>query len=83
MSELLSCSYAYYMIKLIRNHVVIRHSTYDPAQYVAPCIAVINEWNNNDYSADWAEFRTRFPMRPFCLLVPPVPPSSTSIIQVL
>ena len=52
------------------DHVVFQHSTFSPAQYVAPCIAVIDEWNNNDYSAEWAEFRTLFPERPFCLLVP-------------
>lgn len=37
---------------------------------VVPCVAVIDEWNSNDYSAEWATFRSNYPTRPFCLLVP-------------
>lgn len=39
-------------------------------QNVIPCVAVIDEWNNRDYSTQWAEFRAFYPQRPFCLLVP-------------
>mmetsp|Transcript_8635 Transcript_8635/g.12527 ORF Transcript_8635/g.12527 Transcript_8635/m.12527 type:complete len:1446 (+) Transcript_8635:58-4395(+) len=37
---------------------------------LVPCVAVIDEWNNRNYISEWAEFRRRFPQRPFCLLVP-------------
>ena len=37
---------------------------------LVPCVAVIDEWNGRDYSREWANFRERFPKRPFCLLVP-------------
>eukprot|EP00986_Skeletonema_menzelii_P011448 scaffold5903_cov81-Skeletonema_menzelii.AAC.4 len=39
-------------------------------QKVTPCVAVIDEWDNRDFSAEWANFRTQYPKRPFCLLVP-------------
>ena len=37
---------------------------------LVPCVAVIDEWDNRNYSFEWANFRARFPQRPFCLLVP-------------
>lgn len=39
-------------------------------QKVVPCVAVIDEWDRRDYSAKWAQFRSLYPQRPFCLLVP-------------
>ena len=46
-------------------------------QNIVPCIGVIDEWNNRDYSTIWADFRAQYPQRPFCLLVP------STIIQTL
>ena len=39
-------------------------------QTVVPCVAVIDEWNNRNYSNQWATLRNLYPRRPFCLLVP-------------
>lgn len=41
-------------------------------QKVVPCVAVIDEWDSRDYSNKWAEFRSLYPQRPFCLLVPQI-----------
>jgi hypothetical protein len=37
---------------------------------VTPVVAIIDEWDDRDYSTKWAEFRKEYPKRPFCLLVP-------------
>ena len=37
---------------------------------IVPCVAVIDEWDNRNYTAEWTEFRTLYPKRSFCLLVP-------------
>lgn len=39
-------------------------------QIVVPCVAVIDEWENYDWSDQWKEFRKKYPKRPFCLLKP-------------
>lgn len=39
-------------------------------QNLVPCVAVIDEWDNRDYTSQWNTFRSRYPQRPFCLLVP-------------
>jgi len=39
-------------------------------QNLVPCVGVIDEWNNRNYAAEWAQFRATYPKRPFCLLVP-------------
>lgn len=39
-------------------------------QNLVPCVAVIDEWNSRNYASEWATFRSRYPQRPFCLLVP-------------
>jgi hypothetical protein len=41
-------------------------------QTIVPCVAVIDEWDNRNYSAEWASLRSLYPRRPFCLLVPNV-----------
>ncbi|KAL7577367.1 hypothetical protein ACA910_002098 [Epithemia clementina (nom. ined.)] len=42
----------------------------EEAETVVPCVAVIDEWDNRDYTSSWESFRNLFPRRPFCLLVP-------------
>ena len=42
----------------------------EDVQVVVPCIAVVDEWDDRDYSVEWAKFRLDYPKRPFCLLVP-------------
>ena len=37
---------------------------------LVPCIAVIDEDDNKNNTADWLTFRKDYPDRPFCLLVP-------------
>ena len=39
-------------------------------QSVIPCVAVIDEWDNQDFTQEWEDFRRQYPQRPFCLLVP-------------
>ena len=53
---------------------------------LVPCIAVIDE-DNNDKSGnarDWQKFRTKYPYRPFCLLIPqhPAYPESSSRVGI-
>ena len=47
--------------------------TCEDIEQVIPCIAVIDEWDNfrpGDPNTTWSTFRTNYPTRPFCLLVP-------------
>ena len=39
-------------------------------QNVVPCVAVIDEWNGRNYAREWETFRSEYPQRQFCLLVP-------------
>ena len=39
-------------------------------QNLVPCVAVIDEWDNSNYLTQWQTFRSTYPKRPFCLLVP-------------
>ena len=39
-------------------------------QSVIPCVAVIDEWDNQDFTQEWEDFLRQYPQRPFCLLVP-------------
>ena len=44
--------------------------TCESIQNLVPCVAVIDEWDNRNYANQWATFRSDYPKRPFCLLVP-------------
>jgi hypothetical protein len=37
---------------------------------LVPCVAVIDEDENDNNDVDWLEFRANYPDRPFCLLIP-------------
>ena len=59
-----------------------------PDDQVIPCVAVIDEDSSftstspggKDQDALWADFRTEYPYRPFCLLVPYNPSYSTFVV---
>ncbi|KAG7373026.1 Dictyostelium Slime mold-like repeat protein [Nitzschia inconspicua] len=48
----------------------VNSGTCQDIQTLVPCVAVIDEWDSRDYSVQWEQFRTEYPRRPFCLLVP-------------
>ena len=43
---------------------------------LVPCVAVVDEWNNRNYTSTWQTFRDQYPQRPFCLLVPTFSPDT-------
>jgi hypothetical protein len=50
--------------------IILLSRTCKDDNMLVPCIAVIDEDNNDNNSADWLKFRAEYPDRPFCLLIP-------------
>jgi hypothetical protein len=53
----------------LKNSLLIFRSCKDDTMLV-PCVAIIDEDDNDNNDVDWLEFRANYPDRPFCLLIP-------------